>query len=137
MFKSYFKDLTIFAIVNFVVFGGHVLLENNVFKEVKNYVVNLPTSYVLNISISVLICLSLVFLNKLFESQIGFVYLGLSVVKMFILYGVLNPTNELGEVFKKDALAFLVPFGLNLVLELLFTIKLLKINDLAITFKKH
>lgn len=135
MFKDRIKEFTIFIVVNFVAFGVHKLIESNFFSEAKEYVVNLPASYILNIVVSIAVCLLLLSLSKMFESQIGFIYLGFSVLKMMILYIALNPTNSLGEVFKKDALAFLLPFGVNLVLELLFVVKLLKINDLMTSVK--
>lgn len=135
MFKDRIKEFTIFIIVNFVAFGVHKLIENNFFSEVKGYMVNLTASYILNVVVSITVCVLLLSISKMFESQIGFIYLGFSVLKMMILYIVLNPTNNLGEVFKKDALAFLLPFGINLVLELLFVVNLLKINDLITPVK--
>jgi|GEM_PF-4761619 len=136
MIKSHIKGLAGIVLVNLFAFLAHTALEPVVFTEEVQSVVNLPLSYLIN-TLGVLgVCIALIYLNTMFESMIGFVYLGLSVLKMMVLYIVLNPTNIAGEVFPIDATAFLLPFGFNLLLELIFAVKLLKINDLVDSLKK-
>lgn len=133
MIQKNFKGLAIIVLVNLFAF----LIHANFGSQSLNSVVDLQTSYAINTVVTLSICIGLLFLNEIFESQIGFIYLALSVLKMMVLYGLLNPTNQDGEVIKADAFAFLVPFGLNLLMELFFAVKLLKINDLVNSLKKE
>lgn len=136
MIKSHIKGLAGIVLVNLFAFLAHRALEQTVFDGLVQRIVNLPMSYIINTLGVLVVCIALVFLNTLFKSMIGFVYLGLSGLKMMMLYLLLNPTNALGTVDSIDAAAFLVPFLLNLMLELLFAVKLLKINDLVESLRK-
>jgi len=137
MIKSHTKGLSGIVLVNLFAFLAHMALEPVVFTEIVQGVVNLTSSYLVNTLGVLSVCVALIYLNKMFESIIGFVYLALSVLKMMVLYIFLNPTNAAGKVFPIDAAAFLLPFGFNLLLELLFTVKLLKINDLVDSLRKE
>ncbi|NIJ44038.1 hypothetical protein FHR24_000477 [Wenyingzhuangia heitensis] len=136
MIKNHTKGFAILIVINLFAFLVHSFFKNDNLIDPIITVVNLPISYGVNAVLSILLCSSILLLSKIYESQIGFIFLGLSVVKMLILYLGLNPTNKLGEVSTPDAIAFFVPFGLNLIMEQIFIVKLLKINDLTKNFKK-
>ncbi|MGY5352321.1 DUF6168 family protein [Wenyingzhuangia sp. IMCC45533] len=132
-----FKNALIFIAINIIAFALHYWANLRMETSTQWVVVSIPISYATNALLSLSICVSIFFLNRNFEAQIGFIFLGLSVLKMLILFFVLNPTNASGEVETKDALSLFVPFGINLVMEQLFIVKLLKISDLTKTFKKE
>ncbi|NJB81401.1 DUF6168 family protein [Wenyingzhuangia aestuarii] len=136
MIKNHTKGLAIVILVNLFAFLLHSYLGTDSLLDKVISVIDLPLSYIVNATLSILVCFSVLLLNKKYESQIGFIFLGLSVVKMLVLYFVLNPTNKFGDVITQDAIALFVPFGLNLVMEQIFIVKLLKISDLAKNFKK-
>ena len=129
--SSNLKNIIIFVLINLVAFVLHTNLASHYNDLEQTPVVNISLSYLINFLLSLSICTSVFFLNKKFEDQIGFIFMGLSVLKMIVLFFVLNPTNSLGEVTTKDALSLFIPFGLNLIIEQIFIVKLLKISDLA------
>ena len=136
MLKNHIKGLAIVLVVNLFAFLLHNYLKADRLIDQLVLVIDLPLSYIVNATLSILVCTSVLLLNKKYESQIGFIFLGLSVIKMLLLYFVLNPTNKFGEVSTPDAIALFIPFGLNLVMEQIFIVKLLKISDLTKNFKK-
>lgn len=131
MVKDYSKNIAILVLLNVVTYLVHRYLMLPLVEIKDPLVLNIELAYAINAIVSISICVSMVALQKIFESQIGFIFLGLSVLKMILLYLLLNPTNEMGLVNKADAFTFFIPFGLNLVMELVFIVKLLKISDLA------
>ena len=135
--SSSIKNIVIFVLVNLIAFVLHTNLISYYVSLDQPSVINVPVSYLVNFSLSLIVCVSMFFLSKRYEDQIGFIFMGLSVLKMIFLFFVLNPTNSLGDVTTKDALSLFVPFGLNLIMEQVFIIKLLKISDLAKSIKNQ
>lgn len=131
-----FKSLVTFFLINVFAFIVHFNLDNYLGYPSNTTVINISVSYLINAFLSLSICVSVFFLNNKFQEQIGFIFLGLSLVKMILLFFVLNPTNSLGEVETKDAFSLFIPFVLNLIMEQVFIVKLLKISDLAKVLKK-
>lgn len=136
MVKNNIKNITVLVVLNIVAFILHHYFINPAIQIDLVPVVNTEVSYLVNAIASLSVCVAILILKKKYEDQIGFVFLGLSVVKMILLFILLNPTNNMGNVAKFDALALFVPFGLNLVMEQIFIVKLLKISDLARELKK-
>jgi len=119
------------VIVNILFFIAHYFLNSaNEVDELVS-VINLSESYIINTVLSVSLCFVILLLYKTLENQVGFVFLGLTLLKMFVLYFVLNPTNKLGEVSTHDAISLFIPFGLNLVMEQVFVVKLLNLSGLS------
>lgn len=137
MINSRSKGLLIMVIVNVVFFLAHYFLAGTNGFDKLTAVINLQESYFVNTLLSVLLCSVILLLHKTLESQVGFVFLGLTLLKMFVLYFVLNPTNKLGEVATHDAVALFIPFGLNLVMEQVFIVKLLNLSDLSKVIQKE
>ncbi|MDO6736745.1 hypothetical protein Q4548_02620 [Wenyingzhuangia sp. 2_MG-2023] len=137
MIKNHVKGLTIFLVTNLFAFLVHTTIETNFITAGIVKVVNLPLSYLLNALASLFVCVSIYFLHKKYENNIGFIFLGLSFVKMLFLFLVLNPKNTIGEVSNYDAVAVFCPFLINLVMEQIFVVKILKISDLLGQTKKE
>lgn len=131
MVKNHIQSITVLVVLNIAAFMLHYYFIIPAIQAESIPVVSVKVSYLVNAIASLGMCAAILFLKKKYESQIGFVFLGLSVVKMILLFVLLNPTNNTGDVVKVDALAFFIPFGLNLMLEQIFIVKLLKISDLA------
>ena len=136
MVKNNIKNITVLVVLNILAFILHQYFINPAIQVESTPVVNIKFSYLVNAIASLSLCVAILILKKKYEEQIGFVFLGLSVVKMILLFILLNPTNDMGSVTKVDALALFIPFGLNLVMEQIFIVKLLKISDLAKELKK-
>lgn len=136
MVKNNIKNITVLVVLNIVVFILHFYFINPAIEIESTLVLNIKFSYLVNAIASLTICVAILIIKKKYEEQIGFVFLGLSVVKMILLFVLLNPTNDMGNLAKADALALFIPFGLNLVMEQIFIVKLLKISDLAKELKK-
>lgn len=137
MVKRHLPGITVLVLLNFIFSILHDLFVVPAFEVEVLPVVSVPASYVVNAIASLGMCTAILVLKKKYESQIGFVFLGLSIVKMILLFFLLNPTSPTGDVLKIDALAFFIPFGLNLILEQIFIVKLLKINDLVKVFNEN
>ncbi|MDO3693898.1 DUF6168 family protein [Wenyingzhuangia sp. chi5] len=136
MVKTNIKNIIVLVVLNIVAFIVHHQFINTSIQAELAPVVDIKFSYLTNAIASLSVCVAILFLKKKYEDQIGFVFLGLSVVKMILIFVLLNPTNDMGNVAKIDALALFIPFGLNLVMEQIFIVKLLKISDLAKELKK-
>ncbi|ANW97345.1 hypothetical protein AXE80_14035 [Wenyingzhuangia fucanilytica] len=136
MVKDHIKSAVGLLVLNILAYLLHYYLIIPSVELTSIPVLNIQLSYLINAAASISMCSVIYLLKKSFESQIGFIFLGLSAIKMILLFVLLDPTNELGTVAKADALAFFVPFGLNLVTELIFIVKMLKISDLAKELQK-
>lgn len=129
--KSYLKSFLLFILTNLILFTAHHFLAKNI-----NHTVNIPLSYGLNAIAAFSICIVVYSLNDLFKSQIGFIFLGLSFVKMILLYYILNPKSGADSVSIYDALIIFIPFFANLIMEQLFMIRVLKLGDVINSLRK-
>lgn len=83
-------------------------------------------SYVLNFILALAIFLSLYTLRKRFKNQIGFLYMGGSLLKFLIFFLVFYPGFRAdGIVTKSEFAAFFIPYLLCLILETVYTAKML------------
>lgn len=130
MMKNHTKSLSIFILVNFFVFITHSLLANKT-----QVLVNIPLSYFANAVASFAMCGTMLILYKTYKSQIGFIFLGLSFIKMIALYFILSP-NTTQEVKTEDSLIIFIPFFVNLILEQLFMIKTLNLGEILNPVRK-
>lgn len=124
MMKSHTKGLSIFLLVNLSVFLIHYFTANH-----SDNIVSIPLSYGVNAIASLLLCISMYYINKNNNSQIGFIFLGLSFIKMIALYFILNPSNSEGLPIK-EALTIFIPFLTNLILEQLYMAKALNLKEI-------
>lgn len=136
MIKNYIKNITVLVVLNLLIYFLHQSFIIPQIEIKSPSVVNTEMSYFINIIASLSICFAILFFKKKHEEQIGFIFLGLSIIKMIFLFFLINPKGCDGSVSKLDAFAFFIPFGINLVLELIFIVKLLNISDLTKELKK-
>lgn len=77
--------------------------------------------------IMVLTILSII--KKIYPEYIGFAFMGLVMFKLMIMFLIMKKLN-LGEV-PNYKLHFIIPYLLSLILETLYSVKLLQINETA------
>lgn len=77
--------------------------------------------------IMVLTILSII--KKIYPDYIGFAFMGLVMFKLMIMFLIMKKLN-LGEV-PNYKFHFIIPYLLSLVLETLYSVKLLQINETA------
>ena len=77
--------------------------------------------------IMVLTILSII--KKIYPEYIGFAFMGLVMFKLMIMFLIMKKLN-LGEV-PNYKLHFIIPYLLSLILETLYSLKLLQINETA------
>ncbi len=83
-------------------------------------------SYVLNFILALAIFLALFALRTKLKNQIGFLYMGGSMLKFLIFFLVFYPGYRAdGIVSKSEFAAFFIPYLLCLILETVYTAKML------------
>lgn len=96
--------------------------------SLKNYsfFYSIYTIYLFHIVTTAIVCLILIYLNKIFPEKVGFSFMALSVLKMLVTVLFLVPLIRIDKVQKlPDIIAFFVPYFFFLTFELTFIIKLL------------
>jgi F0F1-type ATP synthase assembly protein I len=83
-------------------------------------------SYVLNFILALAIFIGLFALRNRLKNQIGFLYMGGSMLKFLVFFLVFYPGYRAdGIVSKSEFAAFFVPYLLCLILETVYTAKML------------
>ncbi len=122
------KQITVFGIKLLVslciVFGIHsallYYLNISIFQNL------LIPSYITNYLLALLIFIILIKLKKKYLDLLGFVFMGGSFVKFGVYFIFFNPIfKQNGTVSPQEAMAFLVPYLLCLIVETFYLIKLL------------
>ncbi|MEH6679616.1 MAG: hypothetical protein V7724_03670 [Sediminicola sp.] len=111
-----------------MVFGVHVLVL---------YLLKLPLfdnlliwAYVGNLLLALSIFLLLYFFRNRLRTQIGFLFLGGSMLKFLLFFVAFNPTyKKNGSMEPLEFAAFFVPYLFSLVLETIFTARMLNKMD--------
>ena len=86
----------------------------------------LPWSYGINFLLAAVIFFPLYFFRERFKYQIGFLYLAGSLLKFLVFFIVFYPVYKAdGELDNLEFAAFFVPYAICLILEILFTSKML------------
>ena len=87
-------------------------------------------SYIVNFVLAACIYVSLFFLRKKLKNQIGFLFMTGSLLKFVIFFLVFYPVyREDGQMDKLEFASFFIPYALGLVIETIFTAKMLKSLD--------
>jgi hypothetical protein len=68
-------------------------------------------------------------IKKIYPEYIGFAFMGLVMFKLMIMFLIMKKLN-LGEV-PNYKFHFIIPYLLSLILETLYSVKLLQINETA------
>ena len=84
-------------------------------------------SYATNFILAAGIYISLFLLRKKLKDQIGFLFMAGSLLKFVVFFLVFYPVyREDGQMDKLEFAAFFIPYALGLVIETIFTAKMLK-----------
>ncbi len=87
-------------------------------------------SYAVNFILAASIYVSLFFLRKRLKNQIGFLFMAGSLLKFVVFFLVFYPVyREDGQMDKLEFASFFIPYALGLVIETIFTAKMLKNLD--------
>ncbi len=136
MKKRFIKTFIISLILNLACLICQKFVLNSIENETTAGEINLIFSYCLNFGISLTVILIIFALKKKYESQIGFIFLAISSIKIIALYLLLIPSNIEKDLSKIDSFAILIPFLVNLVVELTAISQVLKLLDLTDIAKK-
>ncbi len=99
-------------------------------KELPQYDNLIVLSYIVNSILAATIFVALyTFRNKL-KNQIGFLFIGGSFLKFIFFFILFYPVYKAdGEMSGLEFAAFFIPYGISLVIETIFTAKMLKKLD--------
>lgn len=111
-----------------LVFYVHTLLLDN-FGHPK-YGNLIVTSYWLNGGLAALIYVVLFLFRKRLKNYIGYLFIGGSFLKFILFFILFYPAYRAdGEMDRTEFAAFFVPYLTSLIIETLFTVKMLKVLD--------
>lgn len=111
-----------------ITFIAHVfLLEHNGYPPYDDL---LSLSYIVNGLLAIVIYTLLFIFRHRLKSQIGFLFMGGSFLKFIFFFLLFYPVyHEDGTMDKLEFAAFFVPYGICLLLETIFTAKMLQKLD--------
>jgi hypothetical protein len=84
-------------------------------------------SYVVNSILAAIIFIALYIFRSKLKNQIGFLFMGGSFLKFIFFFLLFYPAYKAdGEMSRLEFAAFFIPYGISLVIETVFTAKMLK-----------
>ena len=116
--------LVLITVLGLVFFAHTAILKNLGFSPYGNL---LPLSYVLNAILALGIFIGLYLLRIKLKNSIGFLFMAGSFLKFLVFFAVFYPSYKSdGEIDKLEFAAFFVPYAISLILETIFTAKMLQ-----------
>jgi hypothetical protein len=116
-----FKFTLIFSLILGLAYVIQVkLLEPNITEK---DAILIKFSYLFNFAFTYLLLLNIILFQKTLKDKLGFVYLGISMLKFVIFFFLLKSKNI--EINKSDFLLFFIPFTLCLGIEIFYVSKIL------------
>ena len=111
-----------------IVFGIHLFaLDSHSLPLFENKII---TSYIINYILTILIFTGLVLLKKKFSESLGYIFFIGSFIKFIVFFILINPSfKEDGDVSRIEFVSFFIPYAIALVFEVIFLIKVLRIED--------
>ena len=111
-----------------IVFGIHLFaLDSHSLPLFENKII---TSYIINYTLTILIFTSLVLLKKKYSESLGYIFFIGSFIKFIVFFILINPSfKEDGDVSRIEFVSFFIPYAIALVFEVIFLIKVLRIED--------
>jgi len=111
-----------------IVFGIHIFaLDSLSLPLFENKII---TSYIINYTLTILIFTSLVLLKNKFAESLGYIFFIGSFIKFIVFFILINPFfKEDGDVSKIEFVSFFIPYTIALVFEIIFLVKVLRIED--------
>ena len=84
-------------------------------------------SYLVNSILAAIIFITLYIFRGKLKNQIGFLFMGGSFLKFIFFFLLFYPAYKMdGEMSRLEFAAFFIPYGISLVIETVFTAKMLK-----------
>ncbi len=123
--NSFFKFSLSLLVVLVIVFSIHLAVLNQLEKPL--FEDRILTAYLINYFLAVLIYLVLFLLKNKMTDQLGFLYMGGSIVKFIFFFIFFYPFYKSdGKLDSFEFAAFFIPYVISLILETLGVIKILK-----------
>jgi len=108
-----------------LVFVIHVTVLNN--KGLPRFDNLIVLSYVVNSILAATIFVALYIFRGKLKNQIGFLFMGGSFLKFIFFFLLFFPAyKDDGEMSRLEFTAFFIPYGISLIIETVFTAKMLK-----------
>jgi len=109
-------------------FLGHIYVLETMGLPTNENKINL--AYIINPILAAFIFISLDQLKKNYAQNLGFMFMASSLFKFAIFFILFYPTYNLdGEVTRIEFSSFFIPYGVSLLIETLFLVKLLNKID--------
>ncbi|MBT8307381.1 MAG: hypothetical protein KJN85_10635 [Maribacter sp.] len=100
------------------------VLNSSALPQFENLIV---LSYVVNCLLAATIFVALYIFRKSLKNQIGFLFMGGSFLKFIFFFILFYPTYKAdGDMSRLEFAAFFIPYGISLIVETVFTAKMLK-----------
>ena len=108
-----------------LVFVIHITVLN--YKELPRFDNLIVLSYVVNSILAATIFVALYIFRGKLKNQIGFLFMGGSFLKFIFFFILFYPAYKAdGEMSRLEFAAFFIPYGISLIIETVFTAKMLK-----------
>ena len=108
-----------------LVFVIHITVLN--YKELPRFDNLIVLSYVVNSILAATIFVALYIFRGKLKNQIGFLFMGGSFLKFIFFFILFYPAYKVdGEMSRLEFAAFFIPYGISLIIETVFTAKMLK-----------
>lgn len=122
MFKDFFRFILFFVVL---ISGGYFTHRYTVDAlSISHNLRLINTSYLLNSGFTLILILGIVLLYKRFKDQVGFIFMGGSLIKMALFMSILKLNGY--EINKNAFLDFFIPYVICLILEVYYISKILK-----------
>jgi hypothetical protein len=108
-----------------LVFVIHITVLNYI--ELPRFDNLIVLSYVVNSILAATIFVALYIFRGKLKNQIGFLFMGGSFLKFIFFFILFYPAYKVdGEMSRLEFAAFFIPYGISLIIETVFTAKMLK-----------
>lgn len=123
--NSFFKFSLLLLALLTIVFSIHVAILNHLERPLFDN--RIIAAYLINYFLAVLIYLTLFLLRNKMTDQLGFLYMGGSIVKFIFFFIFFYPFYKIdGKLDSFEFAAFFTPYVISLIFETLGSIKILK-----------
>lgn len=119
-----FKALKFFLLFSLLIGATYLIQVYGIQSPLKDNETTLVNfSYLFNYAFTYFLILNIILFYDILKDKLGFVYLGVSMLKFMLFYFLINSKNI--EINKSDFLLFFIPFVLCLGIELFYVSKIL------------
>lgn len=119
-----FRYVLLLSVLLLAVFGLHILILN--YQQLPLFEHQIVKAYIVNYVLAVLIFFALFRLKKKFNDQLGFIFMGGSLLKFLFFFILLYPDYKADQKLQTiEFVSFFVPYSVSLLIETLAVIKIL------------